>query len=430
MKPLEPISLDCTPIPTAPILVVDDDENMLTMLEATLDQQHYRIVATANPATAIEELKKQDFSVILSDQRMPGISGLELLSQARQLRPNSTRILITGVLELETVVEAINKGEIFRFIVKPWLREEFLATMNNGVQRYELICQNARLQAGTQAMNEQLVEMNRSLEQQIKLVARQNQQLAEMNEALNGNFFRSLELCVHAMQTFYPRLGNEARRVTCLCKSIASVLHLPPDEQRVIESCARLYDIGLVGVPRHIIRRWQDDPERLDPAEKALIQQHPILGQELAAFGSGLDNVGEIIRAHHEQFDGAGYPDGLRGENIPWLARLLAVTVAYASSRLPASDALDDIKSKSGSEFDPDAVRVVMRALPLAPLPRKEKELPLGDLRSGMVLARGIYTCNGLLLLPEGQHLNGTCIEKLLNHNRIQPINQSLVVYG
>lgn len=92
-------------------------------------------------------------------------------------------------------------------------------------------------------------------------------------------------------------------------------------------------------------------------------------------------------------------------------------------------DAVEEIKLKAGSAFDPDAVRAFLRALSLAPMPRKEKQIVLSDLRPGMVLARGIYTGNGLLLVPEGQQLNATYIEKLLNHNRVQPITQSLVVY-
>ena len=312
---------DTPSVPAAPILVVDDEPAVLTTLQHTLRRCHYDTVSASDPLVALEHLKKQTFSVIISDQVMPEMSGLELLARARQIQPCATRILITAVVNLDTVIDSINKGEIFRFIVKPWLLEEFLATIKNGVQRHELICQNARLQEATQSMNEQLVELNRSLEQQVQLVAQQNRQLAEVNTALESNFVRSMELCVHTMQTFYPSLGNQARRVGQLCKSIAQLLQLSDEDRRVLESSALLHDIGLVGVPRQIIRQWQEDPRSLDQAEKALIEQHPILGQELAAFGSDLKKVGEIIRAHHENYDGSGYPDQLVGENIPWLAR-------------------------------------------------------------------------------------------------------------
>lgn len=402
---------------------------MLVAIRESLRSLNYEIVTVGDPLVALEELKQREFSMILTDQRMPVMSGLELLKQARRLRPDATRVLITAVLNLDTIIEAINQGEIFRFVVKPWLLEELLATVRNSVQRFELIRQNARLQAATAEMNDKLIELNRSLEQQVRLVAQKNEQLAELNEALEANFSRSLELCIHTLQTFYPSLGNQSRRVARLCESMGEVLQLPAQELRILVSSARLHDIGLVGVPRAIIRRWLEQPERLEPAEALLIQQHPALGQELAAFGSGLDAVGDIIRAHHERFDGTGYPDQLREESIPWLARLLAVAVAYASSPLSAPDALDELRLGSGSAFDPEAVRVLLRALPLAPLPRKEREVTLAELRPGMTLASGVYTANGLLLMAEGQTLNPTYIEKLLNHDRVQPITQSLVVY-
>ena len=103
--------------------------------------------------------------------------------------------------------------------------------------------------------------------------------------------------------------------------------------------------------------------------------------------------------------------------------------MAFAASKLVREDAVEEIKMQAGTAFDMDAVRLFLRALPLANAPRREREVPLSKLRPGMVLARGIYSPNGMLLAPEGQQLNPTSIEKLLNHDRIQPINKSLVVY-
>jgi response regulator RpfG family c-di-GMP phosphodiesterase len=421
--------LDANPKTTDPILLVDDEAAILSLLQDDLERAGYTTVGVTNPLRALEEIKQRNFSVIISDQRMPQLPGLELLAHASRIQPHATRILITAVVDLDTVIEAINKGEIFRFITKPWLREEFLATVKNGVQRHELICQNAHLQSATQSMNGQLVELNRSLEQQVKLVAQQNLKLGDLNQALEDNLFHSMELCVHTMETFYPLLGNRARRVFQLCKAISHVIQLNGEDSRVLESSALLYDIGLVGVPRQIIRHWQESPQTLTQAEKTLVEQHPILGQELSAFGSNLETVGKIIRAHHENFDGSGYPDQLEGENIPWLARLLAVTVAFASSPFPDSEAIEKIKAGSGSLFDPEAVRIFLRAHTVAVVPRKERQVSLAELRPGMVLAKGVHTFNGLLLVGQGQQLNATFIEKVLNHNRIQPITETLVIY-
>ncbi|HUA69283.1 MAG TPA: HD domain-containing phosphohydrolase [Candidatus Saccharimonadales bacterium] len=411
------------------VLVVDDEELVLNMLSDALQHQDYEVIATTEPAGAVEELRKTPFAVVIADQRMPSMTGLQLLEQARAIQPDTTRILITGVLNLDTVINAINKGEIYRFIVKPWLHEELLVTLRNAIQRYELIQQNARLQTATQAANERLVELNQSLEQQIHLVARQNQQLADLNQSLEQNFLHSLEISMHTMQTFYPMLANQARRVAQLCRSMADVLNLSSNDRRVLEAAALLHDIGLVGVRRSLIRRWQDDPEALNASERAVIEQHPVLGEKLAAFGSGLDKVGTVIRAHHERVDGTGYPDRLAGENIPALAQFLTVAVAFASSKLTREDAVEEIRMQANTAFEPDAIRVFLRALHFAEMPRKETQLLVSELRPGMVLARSIYAANGLLLAPEGQQLNLSSIEKLLNHDQIHPISQSLVVY-
>jgi response regulator RpfG family c-di-GMP phosphodiesterase len=417
------------PAPFPPILVVDDDEVVLSVLRESLRTLGYELIALSDATAAVEHLERREFSVILTDQRMPGMSGLELLGHARRLRPKATRVLITAVLNLDTIVEAINQGEIFRFLVKPWLREELLATVKNSVQRYELICQNARLQEATQVMNERLRDLNRSLEEQVRVVAERNQQLATVNQGLETNFSRSLDLCVHTFERFCPALGNQSRRVSQLCRSMGSVLEFGAADSGVLVNAARLHDIGLIGVPRQIIRRWQREPERLTTQEQSLIRQHPVLGQELAAFGGGLEKVGQLIRAHHERWDGTGYPDGLSAADIPWLARLLAVAVAYASSRLAPADALDSVRMGAGTAFDPEAVRVLLRALPLAALPRRAQEIALADLRPGMILASGVYSRDGRLLFSEGQELSSSSVNSLARDDGGYPITETLAVY-
>jgi response regulator RpfG family c-di-GMP phosphodiesterase len=411
------------------ILVVDDEEIVLIALRETLARAGYQVSTAGDPIPALEMLARQQFAVIISDQQMPSMTGLDFLTKAKKLQPDASRMLITAVLSLDTVIDSINRGEIYRFIIKPWLREELLVTVQNAVQRYELICRNGVLHATTLAMNERLTHLNQALEMQVRRVAEQNEQLSGLNAALERNLSRSVELCVQTMQTFYPTLGNHAKRAFEVCRSMAEVLDLPDDQRQILEISAWLHDIGLIGVPRHIIRKWQHEPSELDEAERVLIEHHPILGQELAAFVQHLQGVGALIRSHHERFDGLGYPDNLSGERIPWLARLLAVAVSFAESHFDQEEAVQAVRLATGTAFDPEAVRVFVRAMPKAAVPRKEREVLLSELSPGMILAKGIYTANGLLLIPEGQQLSGPYIDKLLNHNRINPINQSLVVY-
>jgi response regulator RpfG family c-di-GMP phosphodiesterase len=410
------------------ILVVDDEEIVLFALRETLVRAGYQVTSCTSPLKALEILERDAYSVIISDQQMPSMLGLDFLQQVKQRQPDASRILITAVLSLDTVIDAINKGEIYRFIVKPWLREELLATVTNAVSRFELLQQNAVLQATTLAMNEQLAQLNRSLEDKVLEVEQQNLQLRRQKEALEKNLARSIELCVQTLETFYPTLGNQARRVTELCRAMGPSANLTSQQQQTLEVAAWLHDIGLLGIPRPLIRKLQTNSQ-LEEEEALMVQKHPVMGQQLAGFVHDLEEVGAVIRAHHERFDGKGYPDALKGEEIPWLARLLGVAIAYAESTADEDTSLQILRLESGTAYDPEAVRAFLRAVPNVDLPRKEREVLISELEPGMVLAKGIYTSNGLLLLPEGQQLSEPYIDKLLNHNRIYPINQSLVVF-
>jgi response regulator RpfG family c-di-GMP phosphodiesterase len=411
------------------ILVVDDEEIVLVALRETLRREGYQVETTTDALRALEMVRQEQYAVIITDQMMPLLSGLEFLAQVKQIQPDATRILITAVLSLGTVIDAINKGEIYRFIVKPWLREELLATVRNAVQRYELILRNEVLQATTLSMNEKLTRLNKSLEEQVARVAEQNQRLNELNVANAENLGHSVELCLNVMQTFYPVLGMRARRTYAIGRAMAEGLGLGDEETQVLEYSALLHDIGLVGVPRNLIKKWQESPDALSAAERALIQQHPVLGEELVRFMHHLEPVGTLIRSHHERYDGSGYPDGLRGDEIPRLGRLLSVAVAFAEGTGSDAETLDLIRHRSATAFDPDAVRLLVRCLPRAAVPRRERELLMTELEPGMVVARGIYTANGILLIPEGQALSAAAIDKLKNHHRISPISQSLLVY-
>jgi response regulator RpfG family c-di-GMP phosphodiesterase len=426
----EVLNRSASPVPaTHRVLIVDDESVIRGAIEETLRDQGYEVTTACDGLKALEYLNHQTFAVILSDQRMPRMMGLEFLSKAKTVQPDASRILMTAVLDLHTIVNAINTGEIFRFLVKPWLNEELVVTIKNAVQRYELVAANRQLQFSTQAMNEQLQKVNAILEEQLHRSAQCNLELEQANRSLQENLHRSVQLCLKTLETFYPTLGSHARRAHALCKSMARKLKLPDNERQTLEVSAWLHDIGLLGVSRDLIRCWHRQPDNCSEAELTLIRQHPIWGQELARFVDTLGLVGAVIRAHHERFDGMGYPDNLAGKQIPWLARLLAVAVAYAeddgSKRHPA----ETVSSGLGSAFDPDAVRVLMECMPHDAMPRKEREVALVELTPGMVLAGGIYDANGIQLLSQDQELTAAAIAKLHTYRRVSAVNQFVQVY-
>ena len=411
------------------ILVLDDDTVVLAALKETLERERYSVHAFSKATDALAALDERAFATIISDQRMPEMTGLEFLDKCKQKQPSASRILITGVLTLNTVIEAVNRGEIFRFLAKPWIREEVLATVDNAVQRYALVEANERLSSDTLELNDKLVQSNSALEDKIRQLERQASELESINQALEENFNHSLEICFRLIEAFHPVLGEQTKAVVSICKEIAKSDLLSERESEVLKVSSWLYNLGRIGLPRELLTKSLNDPQSLDEQERILLHHYPVYGQTLAGFVGALEDVGLAIRAHRERFDGRGYPDGYSREMIPVPARHLAIAVAFVESALPRDEALEFIIRDSGKSFHPEAVRLFMKSSNLSNLPKKVRELTLAELEPGMVLAKGIYSPSGLLLIPEEERLTHSIIKKIKEHDFANPITQRLMVF-
>lgn len=412
------------------ILIVDDEPIVLGALKETLERERYQVVPCSSPLKALAILEERDFAVIISDQRMPEMLGLDFLIESRRLRPRASRILITAVLSLPTIVAAINKGEIFRFVAKPWLREELLATVRNAIQRHDLVTHNEALMARTQQLNAQLIVANGELEKQVVALEHRREKLDAANAELGARYESSLELCRRILTAYDPILGGQAKALVEFAGKMAENGPFNDGERHALRSAAWLCDLGLIGVSRELLRSFRANPGQLTERERSTLHHHPIYGQTLAALVDPRPEVGEVIRAHHENFDGTGFPDGLAGKDIPWAARCLAVAVGFVESSNSKQAAIDAILTKSGTRYDPEAVRLFLKVTQLVHLPRQVREILLDELEPGMILASGIYSPHGLLLIGEGQALGPAAIGKIRNHNQIAPISQRLLVFS
>ena len=258
----------------------------------------------------------------------------------------------------------------------------------------------------------------------------QQQRLDAANRELTASYEHSLELCRRILTTYDPILGGQAKLLVEFAIQMAATDEFNDVQRHALRASAWLCDLGLIGVPREMLRAFRAKSEQLTERERDIMHHHPVYGQTLAALVDNRVEVGEIVRAHHERFDGRGYPDGLAGENIPWPARCLAVAVGFVESGLAKSAAIDALLDGSGSAYDPEAVRLFLKVSNLVQLPRQVREILFHELEAGMVLANGIYSPHGLLLIGEGQSLSPATIAKIRNHNQVTPINQRLLVYA
>jgi response regulator RpfG family c-di-GMP phosphodiesterase len=412
------------------VLVVDDDEIILIALSETLRHEGYAPTTTQSPREAIQLLKANIFSVIISDQRMAEMTGLELLQEAARIQPNASRILITGVLTLKTIIDAINSGEIFRFIAKPWLREELLATIRNATQRHDLLESNRKLQENTLRLNEQLAETNAQLQQKIRELTEQKEELARTHGQLRRNFEHSLDLVQRIVTVYHPSLGEETREVIELCERMIDFGDMDESRAHVLRVAARLHNIGLIGIPRDILDLARKQPESLDGQQRSIFEGNAAYGQMLANYVDPSEEVGATIRACHEHWDGTGYPDKLKGEAIPRPARLLAIAVWYVESPLDRDDRIDEILHQSGTAFSHEAVRLFLKAARTMQTPRRIKHVLTDELKSGMILAKGLYSPSGMLLLPEGHQLTDDSLARIRQNRPDADISGNLLVYS
>lgn len=338
------------------LLVVDDEEIVLVALRETLMRAGYEVTATNDAAEALDALRTTRFAVIITDQQMPRMTGLEFLAQAKILRPEATRILITAVLNLGTVIEAINQGEIYRFIVKPWLREEFLGAITSAVERYRLVSGHA-LQRGRadEAVQERDALLRRvgAVEEQLETARRRTVVERDRTRAL-----------AQAMLSRYDvTLGDRTRRVAALCRALGARAGLAPSEQEALEDAGWYHDLGCLGMERGLVGIGCDTLKNLNVGQRREWEAHPGRSAELLAeVGFGSD-VRTAVEVHHERHDGSGSPAGLCGDSIPRLGRLLAVAVAYVEGGSDRRVALARIQEKAGTSFDLESVRCLEQSV-------------------------------------------------------------------
>jgi len=326
------------------LLVVDDEGPILHALQRTFEAAGYEVTACLDPAEALARLGEREYQVISADYMMPGMTGAEFLSRARSLQPATIRILITAAHDFSAAVDAINNGEIFRILSKPWNRLELLGTVRQAFDTYALRERNRQLTELVQKQNAELAELNRGLE--LLVQERTTNLLDGMVAVLD---YRDTETQWHS------------RRVARFTRRIAEQLGVR--DERVLDTIERgslLHDIGKIGVRDAVLLK----PGPLDAAEWTEMREHPHLGWALLQRIEFLREASEIVLQHQERYDGKGYPAGLKGEQIVLGARLFAVADTYdaiTSDRpyrkaAPHDAAVAEIRRVAGTQLDPSAV--------------------------------------------------------------------------
>ena len=348
------------------VLFVDDELNILKAVQRLFRSEPWTVLTASRGSEALELMEKSHAQVVVTDQRMPEMCGVDLLSAIRTRHTDVVRMMLTGYSEMNVAVDAINRGEIFRLITKPWNDEELKATLRQAFDHYDLKSEIKRLNQVTREQNLKLQDMNRNLEGKVR---DRTKQVAEKHQELRIAYIQTIGALAEAVDAKDSYTRGHSERVGVYASKMARELGLPRDLIERVYISGLLHDVGKIGVRDAVITK----PDRLTPEEYDEIKQHPEIGARILQPVAFLSDVAACVRHHHEWYDGSsrGYPDQLRTEAIPLPSRIILVadTVeAMTSDRpyrkgLPLETVLSELHKFSGSQFDPQCVDVMLRLL-------------------------------------------------------------------
>jgi putative two-component system response regulator len=319
-------------MPPYKIMVVDDEPANLRLLKR-LFRRDYQLITAASGAEALRLLEQHDVALLITDQRMPGMTGIELLVQAAAFRPHMVRMILTGYTDISTLVEAINCGQIYKYVTKPWQNGELRLTVERALEHYQTNRARHELEWANERLTARLKEMSQGFVRAI------------------GDALEAKDGYVH----------GHARRVSGYATAIGRRMRLDVAVLEQISVAAFLHDVGKIGTPDHILLK----PAPLTDEEHAVMQLHAERGSRMFAGFPDMQEIARAVRHHHEHYDGSGYPGGLCGENIPIAARIIHVADAYDAMTSPRSfrqaydheTAIRELENKAASQFDPQVVR-------------------------------------------------------------------------
>ena len=354
------------PETTHTILCVDDEVGILKALNRLLRRAGYRILVAKSGVTGLEILKKEMVNLIISDQKMPTMPGNEFLRLSRKIRPNALRILLTAHADVKVATAAINQGSIYKFILKPWDDAELLEAIKAGLKQQELTLENRRLAARTAQQYKQFKQFSESLQRKVQ----EKDKLIGVLRRTGGQKGHPdfIDAMVGLLEMRNPEIASHSTRVAAACKQVAEKIGIGREKTEAIEIAAKLHDIGKIGMPETILHKPLAE---LTPEELDIIRTHPVDVQKALRMLTGLDDVRPIIQSHHENYDGSGYPEGLRGDQIPYGSLIIAVANAYDNmchsktfgKQFTPDEAMETLNAGIGKLYAPEVVECYVTAL-------------------------------------------------------------------
>ena len=404
------------------ILCVDDEAAILMSLKRLFRGSDYKVTTAKSAQEGLEHMAKGDsFDLIISDMRMPEMDGAEFLAAAAQFSPDSLCILLTGYADQGATVRAVNSGQIYHYINKPWDNEELRSVVETALrtkcinddkkrraQQMEKVAVSLKHQ--TIDLKTQVAQANQDLEQTVSFLDLAREELQENYLTTIKSFASLVNLRVGQSHQVTQAIVNHAVK-------IGGELGLEDSHISDIEHAALLCQLGKIGFSDELLATPLHE---MTNEQKKEYCQYPIIGEQTLMPMNAMAGVAKIIRHHSESFDGSGKPEGLANSNIPLASRILRVAVDFnvlvVNDFLTNEDAKDYILMYAEHFYDPDIVRVYLELLGDSKLVTDEFNditVATHELKPGMVISRDLFNRQGMLILAKNAEINLSIIDKL-----------------
>jgi response regulator RpfG family c-di-GMP phosphodiesterase len=405
------------------VLFVDDEPSILSALRRLFRHQGYRVLLAESGRDGIAMLEAEPVDLVVSDMRMPEMDGASLLEQVRERWPTVGRILLTGYADIGSTVAAINRGQIHRYIAKPWDDRELVMCVQDGLVRRRLEQENRALLALTQAQNEELQALNGDLAARVKARTAELEQVNAMLETsfaqLQENFLLSINVFSGLIELRSSGLAGYSRQVADLARRTARRLKASAALEQDVYVGGLLHEVGKIGFPDAMLRK---PVSAMASDELALYRRHTLNGEAALLPLAQLQRVARYVRSHHERVDGKGFPDALGGDDVPLGAQIISVASDYHAAqsgrmslkRYSAAEAQSLILGGAGTRYATQVVEAFELALGDEPTEKPhDRELPPHEVMPGMVLSRDLLSPQGTLLLAAGFVFDARVVKQL-----------------
>lgn len=400
---------------TYTVLFVDDEPNILRAIKRALFTMDITLLLADSGAKALELMSQNEVHVVISDMKMPQMSGAELLEQVAINYPETFRVVLTGYADIESTIKAVNQGKIHRYLQKPWDNQELIAVVEEGLERVKLKTENLRLQKLTRLQNKKLRDVNASLEQVVQKRTRQIK--AALNKIEKHNI--AMEQVLFNVISINPNIdGKFAIEVSELASKIARIARFEKDEIKNVRYAGLICELGLLGLETEDFKapfsklKYQQQQNYLSQTKQAAL---------ILAPAHELNQVSDIIEFQFEHYNGSGLYNKVAKE-IPAGARILAIARDYwrhvtgrmSGIEMSPRDAKLEMKKHRNTRYDGEFLDLLLEAEDVTTSKLLSTSLKASQLKSGMILAQNLYNDSHILILPEGHVLSDATIQKLI----------------